>query len=261
VIAGQSDINASEPKKTRTPPPKAPAPKAHPPAHKARQPGNAGLATKVLTDLAIIGELRHAHAVLVAANGEYHGHRKSALQHINFAIGHLEKEIHAGGLKESSKHVRDVPRIISDALLVQSARNLEVIHRHLGAARGSPNRHAAAADLVKAHGQIVRALIYSAHTAPRIGKSLKAAGVWLHKPGAAVAGEITLHTNGRINKAEGHNTWLFDGTTLILIWPNSAAPGGAWIDVVRVSTNGRAYLGQNQIGTIIAGEKVRNALK
>ena len=82
-------------------------------------------------------------------------------------------------------------------------------------------------------------------------------GVWRHKPGTAAPGNMTLHANGKINDLNGKNTWSFQGTTLILRWPNSKAPGGEWVDTVKVSEDGNSYKGFNQNRHSITGEKVR----
>ncbi len=40
-------------------------------------------------------------------------------------------------------------------------------------------------------------------------------------------------------------------------WQNSTAPGGVWIDTVKVSEDGKTYKGTNQSNVPISGEKLR----
>ncbi len=84
------------------------------------------------------------------------------------------------------------------------------------------------------------------------------AGVWEHKPGPRPPVEITLHPNGKINDPDGDCTWTLEGMTLSLRWPNEQAPGGVWIDEVKVSEDGKTYQGTNQVRASIRGKKIRD---
>lgn len=244
LVGGMGATGAAEPKKPKPKQPAQPA-KPKPPAAKP-----------AVDDKTLIQELRHAHAVLTAANPIYAGHRGRALKHINDAIDQLQKEIHARGQEDKTAHVRDVPQNVSNALLVQTAHALETVQQQLANPKGTPPRKQAASLVAKAHSEIVLALLYTGNSGPG---NTRAAGVWQHSVNAVVKGNNTLFPNGRINKADGNNRWTFDGTHLILMWPNPKAPGGAWFDVTRVSADGRTYLGKNQVGATIAGKKISDA--
>jgi hypothetical protein len=88
----------------------------------------------------------------------------------------------------------------------------------------------------------------------------KLPGVWRHKAGDGEPGEITLHSNGKINNPDGQDTWTFTGRTLVLRWANRHAPGGFWIDTCIVSDDRKNYRGSNQHKALIAGWKVDPAL-
>ena len=67
---------------------------------------------------------------------------------------------------------------------------------------------------------------------------------------------VRLFPNGKINDAAGPASWELQGDTLVLLWPNAAAPGGVWRDTLQVSPDRARYAGQNQNGTPIHGWQV-----
>lgn len=79
---------------------------------------------------------------------------------------------------------------------------------------------------------------------------------WRHSIENGPSAEIALYSNGRINSPEGPDTWRLTGTTLIIRWQNSDAPGGEWVDTCEVSAHGGTYSGTNQRGTRISGARV-----
>jgi hypothetical protein len=80
---------------------------------------------------------------------------------------------------------------------------------------------------------------------------------WAHE--VRIDGRVTsrltyqMYSNGRINRPDGLATWRQQGRLLILRIPNADAPGGAWVDVCRLSPNRRSYVGKNQKGYSIGG--------
>jgi arabinan endo-1,5-alpha-L-arabinosidase len=85
---------------------------------------------------------------------------------------------------------------------------------------------------------------------------LSVIGWWEHRVANGAATMIRLLPGGTINNPDDVATWTFAGDTLELRWPNAAAPGGVWIDVVRLSADGSAYEGRNQNGIRISGWQV-----
>ena len=92
-----------------------------------------------------------------------------------------------------------------------------------------------------------------AAVAPTPAKPISAAGAWLHfnrEP-------MTLKPDGTVIKGQGRGTWTQDGQTLVLRWPSRGAPGGAWVDRVTISEDGKGYEGKNQKGVRIFGHRPR----
>jgi serine/threonine protein kinase len=58
-------------------------------------------------------------------------------------------------------------------------------------------------------------------------------------------GIFSLYSNGRINNINGNGTWVYSKGVLIYRWPDSKAPGGAWLDISNVSADGTTYAGTN----------------
>lgn len=115
---------------------------------------------KQVEDLVLIAELRYTHAVLKAANGIYGGHRAKALRQIDDAIGHLKKSCPHKS-HTNSKHIRDVPKVVSHNLLVQTGKNLETILTQLSTLPPNPHRKKAAQHLRTAHTQLLRAVAFA----------------------------------------------------------------------------------------------------
>jgi len=88
----------------------------------------------------------------------------------------------------------------------------------------------------------------------------KLPGVWRHKAGNGEPGDMTLHSNGKINNPDGQDSWTFTGRTLVLRWANRRAPGGFWTDTCIVSDDRKNYRGSNQHKLLIVGWKVDPAL-
>lgn len=65
--------------------------------------------------------------------------------------------------------------------------------------------------------------------------------------------EFKLYSNGRINDPDSRNTWRQQGRILTMRWQNAEAPGGAWVDIVMLTADGRSFKGKNQVGTTISG--------
>src|SRR5262249_9445353 len=78
---------------------------------------------KVVQDNALVAELQHIHHVLRAADPVYNGHRGRAMSEVNHAIGALEKEMKARGLKAHDKHMKNVPRQTSHAMMAQAGQD------------------------------------------------------------------------------------------------------------------------------------------
>lgn len=89
--------------------------------------------------------------------------------------------------------------------------------------------------------------------APTVGVLL---GRWAHYVNGRQSGTLRLLKGGKINDPASKNTWLLNGFTLELRWPNRAAPGHAWVDKCKVAPDGKSYSGRNQKGDNITGRKV-----
>jgi hypothetical protein len=89
---------------------------------------------------------------------------------------------------------------------------------------------------------------------------LSVVGKWRHAANAPNANHgaiIELVADGSILNARGvkTGTWSLRGTTLVLRWPNKQAPGGAWLDTVKLSPNWQHYNGKNQGGVVVHGAR------
>jgi hypothetical protein len=79
-------------------------------------------------------------------------------------------------------------------------------------------------------------------------------GLWLQTGGPHVNGKFTLFSDGTVwNDRKQAGTWSLSGSTLTLRWPNPKAPGGAWVDTVNVTPDGRHYFGKNRKSNSIVG--------
>ena len=81
---------------------------------------------------------------------------------------------------------------------------------------------------------------------------------WIHRPDAPGKGpnEIKLYSNGRIDNPNGRNTWSLQGRFLTLRWQAPEAPGGAWVDICKLSQDRQTFTGNNQKGTVIYGRLI-----
>jgi len=88
---------------------------------------------------------------------------------------------------------------------------------------------------------------------------IKPVARWEHHVGNDERGTNILYSNGTSNNKDSKNTWTFNKNgVLVMKWPNTQAPGGAWIDTVQVGPYGKGYSGRNQNKTTITGKYVRN---
>lgn len=85
-------------------------------------------------------------------------------------------------------------------------------------------------------------------TSPLVGR-------WIHSVDDQPPVEIFLEANGAISGVHGEARWEHAEDWLRLMWKSDDAPGGYWIDRVRLSRNGRSYAGKNQIGMTIRGRQ------
>lgn len=81
-------------------------------------------------------------------------------------------------------------------------------------------------------------------------------GWWEHRVGNGAASMVRLLPDGRIDDVAGGPTWKQTDDTLEFRWPNPAAPGGVWIDTLKLSADHSAYEGSNQDGFKISGWQV-----
>jgi arabinan endo-1,5-alpha-L-arabinosidase len=80
-------------------------------------------------------------------------------------------------------------------------------------------------------------------------------GEWEHSVNFGSPNTIELLPDGTIRGHEGAQ-WALQGRNLTLRWPRRDAPGGVWTDNCLISSDGRYYLGRNQIDMIIRGKKL-----
>jgi hypothetical protein len=80
---------------------------------------------------------------------------------------------------------------------------------------------------------------------------------WTSRPGTGRY--FDLKPDGTIVGMDGDvcGSWKFNGSFLTFRWPNSAAPGGAWIDQTTISDDGSIASGKNQVGYLAKYYSVR----
>lgn len=80
---------------------------------------------------------------------------------------------------------------------------------------------------------------------------------WRHQAGIGPGSIMVLYSNGKIGSPDSQNTWTLskDGS-ITLRWPNPTAPGGAWLDVCKITPNGLNYNGANQKKVKITGQYI-----
>jgi hypothetical protein len=73
---------------------------------------------------------------------------------------------------------------------------------------------------------------------------------WRHSLNGKSQGVCCLYSNGTIHgiidEKVFKGTWSFANGVFIYRWPDPKAPGGAWIDTLKVSADGIRYEGSNQ---------------
>jgi tetratricopeptide (TPR) repeat protein len=77
---------------------------------------------------------------------------------------------------------------------------------------------------------------------------IKVMAKWNHFVNARLNHTVVLYSNGATDNVDGESSWSYSKGVLVLRWPNPRAPGGAWIDTVRISDDGTTYDGTNQQG-------------
>jgi hypothetical protein len=78
-----------------------------------------------------------------------------------------------------------------------------------------------------------------------------AIGQWNHQGGI-----VELMPDGTIIRGgQPVGFWKQDDSNLTLRWPGAPVPEGAWIDIVKLSEDGRLYEGKNQTGGPISGSR------
>lgn len=91
---------------------------------------------------------------------------------------------------------------------------------------------------------------------PHRTKTSPLVGRWIHVVEDNQPGEVFFEANGAISGPPGDARWeQKEGNLLRLMWMSPDAPGGYWIDEVRLSRDGRSYAGKNQIGMSIRGRQ------
>ncbi|MDP7206786.1 MAG: family 43 glycosylhydrolase, partial [Pirellulaceae bacterium] len=80
-------------------------------------------------------------------------------------------------------------------------------------------------------------------------------GNWDHLVNGRDRYDIFFEAAGEVSGTAGESYWKQEGRQLLLRWVDPRAPGGAWIDHVQLSADGKSYSGKNQNGTTIEGHK------
>ena len=80
-------------------------------------------------------------------------------------------------------------------------------------------------------------------------------GRWDHLVNGRDHYDIFFEASGKMTGTAGESYWKQEGRQLLLRWIDPRAPGGAWVDHVHLSADGKSYSGKNQNGTTIQGQK------
>ena len=80
-------------------------------------------------------------------------------------------------------------------------------------------------------------------------------GRWDHTVNDRDRYDIFFEPTGEITGTKGPAFWELAGRDLLMKWKDPQAPGGFWIDRVRLSPEERTYSGGNQQGTRITGQQ------
>jgi len=81
-------------------------------------------------------------------------------------------------------------------------------------------------------------------------------GRWEHVVNGRDHYDIFLEANGIITGTEGDAFWEVAEDRLLMKWKYPSAPGGLWIDRVRLKPDHHSYEGKNQNGILIQGRKL-----
>src|SRR5262245_19831570 len=93
---------------------------------------------------------------------------------------------------------------------------------------------------------------------PAKGKEPSVVATWEHQVNGKSA-TIRLYSNGKINAPDSKNSWVQQGNTLTLRWPDPKAPGGTWQDTCKISADGKTFTGRNQLGNPSTGKLISKA--
>ena len=83
----------------------------------------------------------------------------------------------------------------------------------------------------------------------------KLVGSWTHVVNGQDHYNIFFEVSGMLSGVAGDASWKINANELTLRWLDPNAPGGAWVDKVTLSADGKSYFGKNQNGTTIRGTK------
>jgi hypothetical protein len=114
----------------------------------------------------------------------------------------------------------------------------------------------------RATALVLAVLMLSAAAAAEKGKigegEPEPTGVWKHFVSGRYLGDHEFVPGGGIETDDSPNRWAFEDGVLTLRFPSRQAPGGVWIDTLKLSADGNRYEGKNQAGTPIRGERIVN---
>jgi hypothetical protein len=77
---------------------------------------------------------------------------------------------------------------------------------------------------------------------------------------ASSTGTVRMYSNGRLGSPNSDATWRQGGNLLEFRWPDRNAPGGAWVDTLVLSADGKRYAGKNnnaRLPTRITGTRTK----
>lgn len=88
------------------------------------------------------------------------------------------------------------------------------------------------------------------------GKPMALVGRWSHTVNDRDHYDIFFEPGGLIRGTKGEARWELEGNRLLMKWKDPRAPGGYWVDQVKVAGDQHAYNGVNQNGISIRGRYV-----
>ena len=80
-------------------------------------------------------------------------------------------------------------------------------------------------------------------------------GRWRHGVDYALSMPIELGQDGTLKGSRATGTFSRDGSSLVLRWKDTKAPGGVWVDRVTIEPDGDHYVGRNQRGQVVVGTR------